>query len=212
MTVKTNVGHKFLKLLDKHFPKGSPLYPIFNRKKVKLGYRCLPNMGAKIDKHNSKILGQDSEPARCNCTEPADCPLPGKCQTDKAIYRATVTTGSGEETYVGLTAGTFKKRWEKHQTDFRHERYRGSTTLSAHIWKLKDENTAYDVKWKVIGRAAPFSPVSGRCNLCIAEKFEILFHPEKASLNSRNELFSSCRHKKTALLVPYQRKKRDRGR
>ena len=33
MTLKTNVGHKFLKLLDKHFPKGSPLYPIFNRKK-----------------------------------------------------------------------------------------------------------------------------------------------------------------------------------
>ena len=55
MSLKTNVGHKFLRLLDKHFPKGSSLYPIFNRKKIKLGYRCMPNMGAKIDKHNSKI-------------------------------------------------------------------------------------------------------------------------------------------------------------
>ena len=32
--VKTNVGRKFLQLLDKHFPPGSLLYPIFYRSKV----------------------------------------------------------------------------------------------------------------------------------------------------------------------------------
>ena len=123
-----------------------------------------------------------------------------------------MTTASGEETYVGLTAGTFKKRWDGHKTDFKYPHNRGSTTLSTHIWALKDQNINHDVTWKVIGRAAPFSPVSGRCNLCILEKFEIIFNAERATLNSRHELFSSCRHKKAALLVPYKRKKQDRGR
>ena len=36
INVKTNVGAKFLRLLDKHFPPGSPLYPLMNRKKVKI--------------------------------------------------------------------------------------------------------------------------------------------------------------------------------
>ena len=34
MTLKINVGQKFLRLLDKHFPKRSLLYPIFKRKKL----------------------------------------------------------------------------------------------------------------------------------------------------------------------------------
>ena len=96
-------------------------------------------MGTKIDEHNSKILGEAPEPARCNCRDPAECPLPGKCLTDKVVYRATVTTDNGSETYVGLTAGPFKKRWQNHNSDFNTESKRGSTTLAAHIWKQKDK-------------------------------------------------------------------------
>ena len=51
INVKTNVGRKFLNLLDKHFPRGHILYPLLNRYKVKLSYRCLPNMGAQISQH-----------------------------------------------------------------------------------------------------------------------------------------------------------------
>ena len=43
-------------LIDKHFPPGHPLHSVINRSKVKVGYRCLPNMGASIARHNSKIL------------------------------------------------------------------------------------------------------------------------------------------------------------
>ena len=157
------------------------------------------------------IIGEAPEPARCNCRDPAECPLPGKCLTDKVIYRATVTTDDGSETYVGLTAGPFKKRWQNHNSDFNTESKRGSTTPAAHIWKQKDENKNYEV-FEVIGRAAPYSPVSDRCNLCIAEKYEIIFHAERATLNSRHELFSSCRHRRTVLLVKKAKKTRDRGR
>ena len=52
--------------------------------------------------------------------------------------------------------------------------------------------------WKVIDWGAPFTPVTGRCNLCTKEKFYILRKPEMASLNSRQEVgnhsLSSHRH------------------
>ena len=37
LNVSTNVGKEFLKLVDKHFPKGSPLHKILNRNTVKVG-------------------------------------------------------------------------------------------------------------------------------------------------------------------------------
>ena len=211
-TLRNNIGQKFLRLLDKHFPKGSILYPLINRYKVKLSYRCMPNMGAKINKHNSKILGKSWEEGKCNCRNPAECPLPGKCQTDKLIYRATVTADNQVETYVGLTAGEFKKRHSKHKYDFKTEAQKNSTTLSAHVWKLKEENKPYNIEFTIVGRAAPYSPVSATCNLCILEKYEIIFNPEKASLNSRHELFSACRHKWGRLLVKKKRIPRAPGR
>ena len=39
-----------------------------------------------------------------------------------------------------------------------------------------------------------------RCNLCLKEKFLIICPPELSTLNKRNELVSSCRHRNKALL------------
>ena len=151
-------------------------------------------MGSRTSKHNAKILQKKPEPKKYNCQNLNECPMPGKCRTDKVIYRATVTTDSENETYVGLTAGEFKTRWQKHKLDFTNPTYKDSTTLSTRVWELKTENPNFDVlkdvKFEIIGRAAPFSPVSGVCNLCILEKCEIIFNSEWASLNSRNKLFS----------------------
>ena len=85
-------------------------------------------------------------------------------------------TDSKSETYVGLTAGEFKVRWSKHKTSFENQTYKNSTTLSTYIWKLKEQNEAHQVEFEIVGRAAPFSAVSGGCNLCIAEKFEIMLN------------------------------------
>ena len=100
--------------------------------------------------------------------------MPGKCTTDKLVYRASVTANNSVETYVGLTAGTFKKRYGGHKSDFlnRPTEDNSSTTLSSYIWKLKDENKAYQVQFEIVRRAAPYSPVTGTCNLCTEEKFE----------------------------------------
>ena len=73
LNVATNIGKEFLRLIDKHFPPGHPLHSVINRQTVKVGYRCLPNMGAQVNKHNSKILNNSSKkqatrtPSSCNC-------------------------------------------------------------------------------------------------------------------------------------------------
>ena len=59
--------------------------------------------------------------------------MPGK----GAIYHATVSSeGERNQTYIGLTAGTFKRRFDGHTSTFRNEELNG-TTLSSYIWKLK---------------------------------------------------------------------------
>ena len=112
------------------------------------------------------------------------------------------------ETYVGLTAGQFKDRYYKHIGDFNHENRRTSTELSSYIWDLKDENIPYNISWEIVKRATPFSPITKRCELCLAEKLEIIFNSEFATLNQRHELFNHCRHRAKLFLVKKRGKKR----
>ena len=63
LNVKTHVGAKFLKLIDKHFPPGSPLHPLLNRNTVKVSYKCLPNMASIVSKNNSNKMGCFNDPA-----------------------------------------------------------------------------------------------------------------------------------------------------
>ena len=98
------------------------------------------------------------------------------------------------ETYVDL------QRWYKHEGDFKNSRRRTSTELSIHIWDLKDRNIPYSISWEVVRRAQTFSLVTNKCDLCIHEKFEILYNKISATPNKRNEIFNHCRHKKKLLL------------
>ena len=75
------------------------------------------------------------------------------------------------------------------------ENYENPTTLSTHVWDLKNKNKDFDIKWSVIDRAKDYNPATKKCRLCLKEKFYIIFQPDGATLNLRSELFSSCRHK-----------------
>ena len=103
-----------------------------------------------------------------------------------------------------LKGGTFKKRWDKHNSDFRHEKNETATKLSGYIWKLKRANVPFQISWEKITNARTFNPVKRKCNLCLQEKFRIMFQPEGASLNSRKELFSTCRHRTQPLLQNFK--------
>ena len=171
-------------------------------------------MKAQISKHNFKILNKNKkeDPPRCNCNDPSTCPLPGKCTIPSVVYRATVKDDLGnDKKYVGITAGPFKKRYDGHKGDFRHPEKRTSSTLAGHIWKLKDSNKTFQVTWEVVCKAYPFSPITGRCNLCTTEKWHIIYNPENATLNRRQELFNHCRHKEKLLLIKKLRRLRPNG-
>ena len=56
-------------------------YETYLRLIVKVSYRCLPNMGAQVAKHNAKLLssaktGGKRKPPSCNCqiSKVGECP------------------------------------------------------------------------------------------------------------------------------------------
>ena len=86
LNVKTNIGAKFLQLIDKHFPPSHPLSKLINRNTVKISYRCTPNLAKMISGHNSKILKERlPKPLvkTCNCSRKKVCPLNGQCLEKK---------------------------------------------------------------------------------------------------------------------------------
>ena len=151
---------------------------------------------------NAKLLAHPPIPDEktCSCPKNTPCPVDGKCLAEGVIYQATVIQENQKtEKYIGLTCNSFKKRLYSHTNSFKNEDV-NQTTLSNHIRKLKTKKINFDLKWKIVDRAKPFSPVSGICPLCTKEKFYITFKPGMATLNKKSEMFSNCRHKKRVLL------------
>ena len=199
--VASNIGRRFLCLVQKHFPRGSKLHKIFNYNTLKVSYSCMSNMRAVIRRHNNYILSKDNDlnstDARtCNCRRKDQCPLDGLCLTQCIVYKATVHTAdeSEQKEYTGLTATTFKQRYSSHQQSLRHRDKQNSTALSKHVWSLKDAGKEYSIKWSVHRKAAAYSNKTKRCNLCLAEKLAIINADKARSLNKRSELVSKCRH------------------
>ena len=204
--MQTNIGREFLNLIEKCFAPNHKLRKLFNRNNLKLSYSCTPNIKQIIDGHNKKILRQNTPfeekitPKPCNCRKANNCPLKGECLVNEVVYQATITTAEGTETYVGLTATEFKTRWRNHQMSFRHDSKRSDTELSKHLWQLKDQKKDFQISWRILAKAKSYSNLTKRCNLCNTEKYYNLYKPNMATLNKRNELVSTCRHKRKFLL------------
>ena len=101
--------------------------------------------------------------------------------------------------YFGSTEN-FKSRYSQHKSSFKN-RPAAHTTLSSYIWKLKDENIQFQVKWSIIKKGHAFSSGSKACNLCLTEKLVILTENQQNMLNKRDELLETCRHRRKHLLV-----------
>ena len=116
------------------------------------------------------------------------------CKASSIIYNAQVTTNNATKNYIGLTEGTFKQRFSQHKATFKHRKYTNSTELSKYIWKLRDNNQDFNIKWTIISRARPYNNISKRCDLCLTEKLMIITANPDRILNKRSELISKCRH------------------
>ena len=168
-----------------------------NRQNQNLQNKQRQNLQNQNLQQNRRKKKKQEKP--CNCRGGrASCPLGGKCNSEKSIVYACKITRLDDftyETYTGLTENTFKNRWNGHNHDFRKRKKMKSTMLSKYIWYLKDNRIQYELSWKVLGKAKSFNPVTGVCRLCLLEKYFILYNPKDATLNSRDEIFNSCRHK-----------------
>ena len=128
------------------------------------------------------------------------------------VYRGEVTNSSKEPTsnYIGLTEPSFKDRLYKHRNCFKYRNKVNSTELSKHIWNLKVRKIEnVEIKWTILDRAPAFKNGSKRCNLCLTEKYHIIYE-DFDTLNKRNELLSNCRHKCKFLLSNFKEIQRDK--
>ena len=204
--IKTNIGKRFFGILMKHFPEGSELAKIFNKKTVKLSYCCMPNMKSIISGHNKKIL-RGEKPAYpvkkdCNCRGGVPtCPLEGKCQTKSLVYKAEVTTREGMKEYLGQASNTFKFRYNGHTDSFRNEHKEKDTTLSKYLWQLKRREEEHEIKWYIASLAIPYTRETKRCQLCNMEKTLIACQDSAKALNRRWEIMTRCRHRDKDLLT-----------
>ena len=213
--VSTNIGAKFLNLLDKHFPPNNPLHRILNRNTVKVSYSCCKNIKTIIQSHNSKIINGEKkarEGKKCNCqrSRKDDCPMKGDCQHTDVIYHATVKSGTEVKKYVGSTKN-FKTRWYGHKASFRKEEKRHSTALAAHIWD-NDLGPEPEIEWAILAHAPAYTKGNRDCDLCLTEKLHIANNfSDPSYLNRRSELAQRCRHKPHFLLQPPKKKGDEEG-
>ena len=87
-SVSTKIGHCFLNLLDKDFPKNPKFHSIFNRNNVKVSCSCTKNIKSIITNHNETILNESgtSNKKKCNYIYKNTCPLNAECQPENIIY------------------------------------------------------------------------------------------------------------------------------
>ena len=110
---------------------------------------------------------------KCSCRNKNLYSLDSVCLTKNIIYKATVTTTSGNtRTYIGMTEHEFKARYNSHKLhklSFKDQKRSHDTVLSKHLG-LKDGNIDYEINWPIIKRASAYKGKPSRCNLCLAEK------------------------------------------
>ena len=81
------------------------------------------------------------------------------------------TISGKTETYTGLSEPPFKSRYRGHLTTFKNENA-NHTTLSKHIWVLKNPKIAHTVDCRIIARSKAYNPSNDQCRVCNKEKYE----------------------------------------
>ena len=208
-SVKTNLGKEFLNLMDKHFDKNHELHRIINRNKVKISYSCNANLKRVIQLHNNKVLNNkersEDRERECNCRIKENCPLQGRCLSSGIVYEAEVVSKDiPNKYYIGQTAQEFKSRLAVHKNSFKNRNSSNPTELTKYIWSLIDSNKSWNIKWRIIGYAKPYSQGDRFCALCNLEKTKILFFKVRRNLLNGINIIEKCRQKNLKCLVAWK--------
>ena len=134
-------------------------------------------------------------------------PLDGDCRTENVVYEYAVIRNehkNSEKIYHGATENEFKARYPTHVLSFNNEKYNNSTELSKYIWKLKNENKTYTLKWRIMKKSPAYRNGAKRYNLCLTRKTSIISGDPSKLLNKRSELISKCRHENKFYVKNYK--------
>ena len=154
-------------------------------------------MTKKYKGHNSKITSTTCDQLTlCNCRVKGECPMDGKYRTMDAVYDCRLISPEPRKIYLGLAEGKWKQTYYSHKKSYNHKRHSHETTLSSHVWHLKEtlDVTPY-LKWSVVRCATTYSNISKECLLCLHEKLVITTYlRQHRLLNKRSELYCKCSH------------------
>ena len=197
-TVVSNIGKKFLLLLDKHFPESRKFSKVFNGKNVKVSYCSMSNFASVVNAHKKTVLNENIAKTTCdscNCRGKASCPLDDNCLQSGLVYickAAIPKITSDYPYYIGLTENSFKAILYKHKSSLRYESKKNATELSNFLWENKHTNRETSLEWKIVDKANSYEPGLRNCMLCLTERYHILFS-KLSLLNLRSELVKKCR-------------------
>ena len=113
------------------------------------------------------------------------------------VYQATITTLEDNSImkYIGSASTTFKDRLYNHRSLILNIEKRHQTALSTYAWDKKDEGKTPVVNYELLTKAAPYTSATGKCQLCLQEKVNILLADKSSALNKRSEISAKCRHR-----------------
>ena len=106
---------------------------------------------------------------------------------------ATVTTDTESFNYIGMSEPPLRYRVASHYYSFKTSN--NKTVLSEKIKYIKSQNKNFDLRFRIIENKKSYVPETKRCELCIAEKFQIIYSNMENILNKKSEIISKCRHK-----------------
>ena len=147
---------------------------------VKVSYCCTENLLSIIKTHNKKVTSEKATPRdQCNCKNKSDCPLDGNCQTSDTVYKCIAsTTINPDKIYLRTAEENFKKRYYNHKTSFKNREKTNDTTLSKHVWEVKDKyKETPSLKWSIVKSVPGYSNITKKCLPCPYEKLEIINYP-----------------------------------
>ena len=121
----------------------------------------------------------------------------GDCLFINTNHQHSIYILNNQESSIGLTEKKFNTRFNLHKSSFKLENKRTSTTLSEHVWELKNKNMNFNIKWELVKKVKPFALSDKVCKHCLQEKLSII--RSAPSLNKGIETFGHCIHRKKNL-------------
>ena len=158
----------------------------------------MPNMGVRIAGQNKQKLDPKVDDKNknqgCTCRQ-NPCPLRGECDKSDLVYKATIEGVPEPFFYYGSTSIKFIQRYHNHKSSFQHRDSKNSTVLSHKLCELRDMGLHPSVKLEFHCESNSGLSCAKHCNLCLREKYCIMYENSTLMLNSRQETYSRCKHR-----------------